>query len=607
MMSRVVLLLAVLPGLAVVAVAADEPAPILERLIAGNDGLIARARAAQAEDPGGGFGAREAATRLLVYACGWAAPGSRHHHDAALLAAMELTAGQVAALQRASGLFDSGNLESPPDTAFILEALAKAQMLLERDGGPAAEPLRMQLAGLMARAGPAVAAGGVHTPNHRWGLCAALALTHGLQPDPRYPARIDDWLGEGIDQDADGQYSERSPAYAAKVVNPALLTLAELPGRGGLLAHVRRNLALTWWLTEPDGAVVTLASRRQDQRSGARVSIAEYYLPARWLARKEGDARAAALAAWIERDFTDGLVEGPFDPNWPLAWLLLEPALAGPLPAAGGLPADFAVHLPRSGLARIRRGGASATISGGSDHAAGLGLGSGLATNPTFFTWRRGAAQVALRMTPAFFGTGFFHADGLERTAAGWRLHERREVPYHLPLPAEYRRADGDYALSAEGRFFSKMDFSHRPKHRCTLETEIGFEERDGGWAIDFSVTGQPGVPVTVELALTGEGELAGATPLADLVPARSSSWLRRGGPTGRSAADTAGVFVLREGMGRFRAAGDTIEFGPGSFVQPPGRMEGEDYTWVNGSLRAEGRRVYLTGVTPFQHRLILK
>jgi hypothetical protein len=96
-------------------------------------------------------------------------------------------------------------------------------------------------------------------------------------------------------------------------------------------------------------------------------------------------------------------------------------------------------------------------------------------------------------------------------------------------------------------------------------------------------------------------------TPLANLPATRAASWLRRGGSGGRTATDTAGAFVLKDGIGRFTMGADTIEFGPGSFTQPPGRMEGENYTWVNGSLRAEGQRVYLTGVTPFRHVLRLR
>jgi hypothetical protein len=35
--------------------------------------------------------------------------------------------------------------------------------------------------------------------------------------------------------------------------------------------------------------------------------------------------------------------------------------------------------------------------------------------------------------------------------------------------------------------------------------------------------------------------------------------------------------------------------------------MEGEDYAWINGHLRTQGQRVYLTGVTPFRYTLTIR
>ena len=261
--------------------------------------------------------------------------------------------------------------------------------------------------------------------------------------------------------------------------------------------------------------------------------------------------------------------------------------------------------LPGCALARVRRGALGATIYGGSDQATGLGVGSGLATNPTWFTFRRGAAAVAVRLTPAFFDTGFFYAAGLATTDSGWRLAQTRRVPYYLPLRPEDHRPGGDYALEADGRFYAHMDFAKRPKEYRALTTTIDVREHAGEFVLTVDVSGQAGVPVTLELAFTGEGRLSGVTPLAELpAPRRGGSWLQRGGA---GPPETRDSFVLREGWGRFSVGDDRIEFGPGHFTRPPGRMEGEAYTWMNGSLRAEGQRVYLTGVTPFRHELVFR
>ena len=83
----------------------------------------------------------------------------------------------------------------------------------------------------------------MHTPNHRWEICKALAHIHHLWPSRAVLARINDWLGEGIDQDAEGEYSERSPNYASEVTNRSLVIVARLADRPRLL---RATSGATW-------------------------------------------------------------------------------------------------------------------------------------------------------------------------------------------------------------------------------------------------------------------------------------------------------------------------------------------------------------------------
>jgi hypothetical protein len=63
----------------------------------------------------------------------------------------------------------------------------------------------------------------------------------------------------------------------------------------------------------------------------------------------------------------------------------------------------------------------------------------------------------------------------------------------------------------------------------------------------------------------------------------------------------------LRDGWGSFRVGDDVIEFGPGVHHGPPERMWDGQLGWTGGRILAVGQRVYLTGVTPFRHRLTIR
>jgi hypothetical protein len=169
-----------------------------------------------------------------------------------------------------------------------------------------------------------------------------------------------------------------------------------------------------------------------------------------------GNGVFAAVARWIERDFLANTM-ATRSPNAPLAQWLDFAELARELPASTALPETYTRVFPGMALARVRREFTSATIYGGSDAPTGLGLGSGLATNPTFFKFRKGAAVLeSVRMTPAFFSTGFFYSNGLHAAEGRYQLQQTVNVPYHLPLPAAYRNEQGDYKKpdQAQANFF---------------------------------------------------------------------------------------------------------------------------------------------------------
>lgn len=505
-------------------------------------------------------------TRRLVSAYVW--ERSPYHHDAALLEPLVWLVEQLAVRQHADGLYDVGNLHSPPDTAFVIQDVCLVYALLDADGTTETTALRATLAAVIAKAGPALASGGVHTPNHRWEVCAALARVHHLFADQRYVARIDEWLAEGVDAYSDGLYSERSSTYAAEVTNPSLLTIARLCDKPELREYVRRNLDVTLYLLEPNGEVDTTASRRQDQK-GVR-DIWWYLLQFRELALHTGDGRFTSVAKSIEARGAGEL--GDF-----LTDVLERPELAAVLPAAQPTPDDFVRHLPSQASARIRRAARTATIFGGTDFHDVPVIASGLSTNPTFFRLRNGAAILdSVRLAPQFFGTGHFRSAGLARTGPStFKLQQEVQVPYHLPLPPAHRRAGGQYELTPDGRFYAAMDFGDRPKQYRSLRTAIRVTEVPDGFELVFGFEGDE-TAYAIELCFRPGGVLSGVEQL-----------------------EAAGNYQLVSGTGSYTVGDDRIEFGPGNGPTRVAMDPGEPYIYLAGNLTPDGVRVYLTGRTP--------
>jgi len=581
----------------------EEGKQLLKEMTVLNDGFLApMIENAGRANTMGNF--RGVGGLIMAMSAAYVNKESEYYHDQSLLPLMATMANGLAEHQNPSGLYNSGNLDSPPDTGFLVKTLCKGQHLLIKDGSSATSGVRERLEKIILKIAKGLLVGGVHTPNHRWDICSALAHINSLYPNDAYIQRIDEWLSEGIDMDEDGQWAERSSNYNSAVNNPAMMNLALSLKRDYLLEPLRKNLEMTLYYVGADGSMETVASRRQDQRRGSRKLIYEYYSQYRLLAVLDNNGVFASMARYIEKNFMKELAGMVTDMNSPLVYLLEEPLFGAKLPGLKPLPDNYEKLFPNSKLVRIRRGDMTATINGGNDAALGFGFASGLAMNPAFFRLAKGKAVLdSIRMTPAFFNTGFFYPDELIPVEGGYMLKETRKVPYHLPLPKEYRKADGQYKLTPDGRFYSKMDFPHRPKDYKTIVNTVTVREKGGAFTLDFDISGYEGVPVTVELCfrrggkldglkLTGSGNAAGGVP---------------NGRAGRQMQDDPESYRMDGNWGSYTVDDSKIEFGPGVYEHNRLGMEGEQFSVYNGELKADGLRVYMTGTTPFKHTLNIK
>jgi hypothetical protein len=270
---------------------------------------------------------------------------------------LELLAGAIVSQQTEDGTVNIANLESPPDTAFLVELLSAAAVILNRDHSPELQAATTTLKNFLLKAGEGLTTGGVHTPNHRWVVCAALARLNALYPNKKYTDRIEDWLGEGIYMDGDGHYPERSAGIYAGVENNSLITMARLLNKPALFNYVRKNLEMTCYYMEPNGDMVTNDSRRQDQYMNKSI-VAYYYYHYRYMAIIDGNKKFAALTRQMEsmKSFEEEIL------NKGLFHFLEDTLLQESLPDPVALSDNYEKLFITSNLLRIRRGNTTTTL-----------------------------------------------------------------------------------------------------------------------------------------------------------------------------------------------------------------------------------------------------
>lgn len=477
-------------------------------------------------------------------ACAVFSPDSKFFRSAALLADMNLAADYLVKTQHADGTIDllSTNFHSTPDTGFLVKRLTMAYTLIEKSGTPGTDVILPNLKTFLIRGGEALSRGGVHTPNHRWVVCAALTKLNALWPDKKYTDRISEWLGEHIDIDRDGQFNEKSTFIYSSLTDRLLITISKGLKKPELLEVVRKNLNMTMYYVHPNGEIVTDASGRQDK--AVIGTLENYYYPYRYLALSDRNGEYAAMCDLIEK--TAGTKIAGF-----LDYFLSDPALWTSLPSRKALPVDYVKTFPNSGLVRIRRNNRDCTL---------------IANNPVWFTFMKGEAVLqGMRFATSFFGKGQFQSEQIVENGNSWELTQKLEGPYFQPYPKESIDPDGDW---------EKMPRANRPQSEIqTLDTKISIRETNDGMEVEISTIGTERVPFAIELIFRPGGTLQAATKIEN----SKDSWL------------------LKEGNGKYSFKNDTITFGPGVALHKN--------IALRGSLPAmDAPSVYLTGFTPVKH-----
>ena len=487
---------------------------------------------------------------LIRIANSYASEYSRFHLSKSLQAPLDKAMSCLLNVQHEDGTIDlhSTNFHSTPDTAFLVNYLSPVFIALKRLNAPGISEVVNKMGQFLRNAGKCLEVGGIHTANHRWVVCAALARIHAFFPSQRYVDRIDDWLGEGIDMDPDGQYSERSIGVYSPTCDEMFLTIGRLLNRSELMDVVRKNLDMTLYYIQPGGEVLTDASGRQD--SAQIRYIDKYYYVYRYFALEDNNPAYAAVCKLIEDRMPEGITRY-------ISEMLEEPALLKEMPAATSIPTDYFKRFAHSGVFRIRRGQTDMSVIEG---------------NPTFMSFMKGAAVLqSIRLAAAFFGSrGQFISEKAQMVGETITLLKSQTHGYFQPFPEEKRAGDGDMMkMPREQRSMSEVQ---------RLDYRVEISQSNGRARLDITIEGTPYVPVSLEMSFRPGGELRWVKPDRNLEDA----------------------FFLESGTGEYTQGKDTIRFGPGI----------SEHKWaeIRGMLpKQKGESVYLTGYTPFRHTLYLE
>jgi len=493
--------------------------------------------------PGGATGLIQSLT------CAYVSEESQYFESELLIRAMLDGAAYLLNVQHKDGTIDlhTTNFHSTPDTGFVVEPLALAYTVLTKQKDRKLNTLLADIRRFLINAGDALSVGGIHTPNHRWVVCSALARINTLFPNKKYTDRIETWLNEKIDIDPDGQYTEKSASIYSPIVNKSLITIARLTDQKELLDPVRKNLDMTLYYLHANGEVATESSIRRDRYY---IGLPDrYYYSYRYMSIRDNDGVFSAMTHMIEDAYVERLTGN-------LIYFLEDPDLTSSLPPVKKMPDNYEKPFLHSNLVRIRRENVDATI---------------LAQNPTFFTFFNGnAALQSMRLATAFFGRGQFEGEKIEMVDGKYVLAWELSKGYYQPFPPDKIPDDGDW---------DKMPRGWRdPSEVQDMEVKIKVTENEGTFDIEISIMGTENVPLALELGFRKGGTLTGV----------------------KDHPKVENAYLLDRGMGTYSMENDNIQFGPGNVEH--------NWTQLRGALpKLDAECVYLTGFTPFHHTITIK
>ena len=511
----------------------------LMEIMAASDALTAKMLSCQLQDPEssrcGAFqmmgmqtDTRSTGFGLAKLLCAYVSPESKYHLSGEVKKAIELALGFLKKYQRPDGCLDLAacNFASPPDTAFTMNAVLNGWWLMEKHAEPETEWLKQPVKNLLEKCAEGIAAGGFHTPNHRWAICACLKSIAKITGRTEFSARADQYLNEGLDINADGEFAERSAGNYNQVNDDQMIRLYLATGEKRFLEAAEQNLRMMLKYIDPDDSVFTNNSTRQDY--GRKVYLDSYYMLFKlvgFLLQKED------LAAMGEYCYASARRHGA-QPRG-AEWLLLFDGLDdygkdAPLDVTSFTRYDY--HFKESRIARMRQGNLSCTLM---DNKA------------NFLYFQCGSMPMYMVIYENLCDKRNFIADRLEKTEKGYRLSFHQDSWYYLPFWPDKPDTSDWWAMDNPN--------TRKKTQGVALDTFVDVEQAGDGIDITIHTEGLDWLPLRVELGFPGGCALRSESFMMEGKAGDSILWAKG---TLEIADKEGNLLVLSDGFAEHTALG---------------------------------------------------
>ncbi len=408
---------------------------------------------------------------IIAYVC----RESRYYLNEDVKRAVQMNLDYMRAHQREDGCVDltACNFASAPDTAFMANALMNAFWLLDDRDAPDTAWLRAPLLAFLERCAEGVKNGGFHTPNHRWAIAACLKAVSHITGRGDFSTRADEYLNEGLDINADGEFAERSAGNYNQVNDDQMIRLYLATKDARFLTAARDNLRMMLNYIEPDDSVFTNNSTRQDY--GKKVYLDSYYILFLLVGRLLDDKQ---LAAYAEYCYQSSRAHGCRPAG--VEWLLLMPALDGYGEDASVDRAAFTRYdrlFRESKIARMRRGGYSCTL---------------MQDRPNFLYFQHGAFTMYMVIYANLCDKRNFTADTMEKTEGGYALSGHAAGWYYLPFYPDKPETSDWWAMDNKN--------TRKRMQGLPLDTFVSVDFAGDGVDVRLRTEGIDQLPLRVEI-----------------------------------------------------------------------------------------------------------